>query len=81
VTTGARECSLLSILLFFFHYSLALLRLALHPVDGGGIELVLEVGGVVFLDHLDAGAAILRDLINVRAFMIVNARASPPVST
>ena len=29
---------------------------------------MFEVRRVEFLDHLDAGAAVLRDLINVRAF-------------
>ena len=35
-------------------------------VDGRGVEHVLDVRGVEFLDHLHAGAAVLGDLINVR---------------
>jgi hypothetical protein len=40
----------------------------LADVDGGGIECVLEMRRVEFLDHLDAGAAVLRNLIDVGAF-------------
>src|SRR5438128_2692097 len=56
-------------LLLWFHGRLVLLFCFRAPyVDRGGVETVLEVGRVVFLDHLDTGAAVLRDLINVRAF-------------
>src|SRR5450759_1969184 len=55
-------------LLILFRGRLVLLCLLPPYVDRSGVEAVLEVGGVVFLDHLDAGAAVLRDLINVRAF-------------
>jgi len=37
-------------------------------VDGGGVERVLDMRGVEFLDHLDAGAAVLGDLVYVGAF-------------
>src|SRR5665213_2515383 len=47
-------------------------------VDRGGVETVLEVGCVVFLDHLNAGAAVLRDLINVRAFHETQADVGVP---
>ena len=36
------------------------------------------MGGVVFLDHLDTGAAVLRDLINVRAFHETQADVGVP---
>lgn len=35
-------------------------------VDGGRADHVLDVRGIVFLDHLDAGAAITGDGIHVR---------------
>src|ERR1017187_3076953 len=47
-------------------------------VDRGGVGTVLEVGGVVFLDHLNAGAAVLRDLINVRALHQTQADVGVP---
>jgi len=37
-----------------------------HDVDGGGIQRVLDVGGIMLLDHLDAGPAVLCDLIDIR---------------
>ena len=37
-------------------------------VNSGSVHHVLDVGCVKFLDHLDAGAAVLRDLIHVGAF-------------
>jgi len=39
-----------------------------HDVDGGGVDRVLDVSGIVLLDHLDTGPAILRDLIDIRPF-------------
>ena len=39
-----------------------------HDVDRGGVEAGLDVRGIVFLDHLDAGAAVLGDLVDVRPF-------------
>ena len=45
----------------------SLARLA--DIDGSSVERGLEVGGVVFLDHLDAGPAVLGDLTNVRPSM------------
>src|ERR1700691_4808901 len=65
-------------LLLWFRGRLVFLRLLPPYVDRGGIEAVLEVGGVVFLDHLDAGAAVLRDLINVRAFHETQADVGVP---
>src|ERR1039458_1369442 len=47
-------------------------------VDRGGFETVLEVGRVVFLDHLYAGAAVLRNLIDVRAFHQTQADVGVP---
>jgi hypothetical protein len=45
---------------------LALAALAgAHDVDRSGVERVLEMRGVEFFDHLDAGATILGDLIDV----------------
>jgi len=47
-------------------------------VDRGGVESVLEVGRVVFLDHFDTGAAVFRDLVNVRAFHETQADVGMP---
>jgi hypothetical protein len=38
------------------------LRYTPHDVDRGGVETGLDVSRVVLLDHLDAGAAVFRDL-------------------
>ena len=38
-----------------------------HDVDCGGVERRLDMRRVVFLDHLDAGAAVLGDLVDVGA--------------
>jgi hypothetical protein len=35
-------------------------------VDGLGVQHVLEMRGMVLLNHLDAGAAVLGDLVDVR---------------
>jgi hypothetical protein len=56
--TGALPCSLV----------LARRELRAANVDGGRIERVLDVRRVEFLDHLDAGAAVLGDLVDVGAF-------------
>ncbi len=51
--------------------SLGFLRLLwLSPYDliAAASRLVLDVRGVVFLDHLNAGAAVLGDLVDVRTF-------------
>src|SRR4029079_19524013 len=42
-------------------------RLGASHIDDRGIHHVLDVGGVELLDHLNAGTAILGDLINVGA--------------
>src|ERR1017187_9848435 len=47
-------------------------------VDRGGVKAVLEVGSVVFLDHLNAGAAVLRNLVYVRAFHETQADVGMP---
>src|ERR1035437_7171919 len=65
-------------LLLLFGGRLVLPWLLPPDVDRGGVETVLEVGGVVFLDHLNAGAAVLRDLINVRAFHETQADVGVP---
>ncbi len=39
-----------------------------HDVDGGGIEVGLDVRRVIFFDHLDAGAAVFGDLVDVGTF-------------
>ena len=57
-----------SVLLEVFDWLSLLFCLRPHDVDGGGVELGLDMGCVVFLDHLDAGAAVFCDLIDVRAF-------------
>ena len=44
-----------------------LLRLGPHDVDRGGVEVRLDVRRVIFLNHLDAGAAVFGDLVDVRA--------------
>ena len=43
------------------------LRFGLHHIDRGGIKVGLDVRRVIFLDHLDAGAAVLGDLVDVGA--------------
>jgi hypothetical protein len=50
----------------FAGLSLSLDRAPSH-VDRGGIEHRLDVGGVEFLDHLDARAAVLGNLVDVGA--------------
>ena len=46
-----------------------LLRLGLTPdVHGGGADARRNVRGIILLDHLDAGPAVLGDLIDVRTF-------------
>src|SRR5258708_36409105 len=67
-----------SLLLWFGRRLVLLFGFRTPYVDRGGVEAVLEVGGVVFLDHLDAGAAVLRDLINVRAFHETKADVGVP---
>ncbi len=42
-------------------------RTAPPGIDRGDIEAGLDVGRVELLDHLDAGAAILGDLVDIRA--------------
>ena len=46
---------------------LSLRFLGLRLLIVGGVQRVLEMNGVKFLDHLDAGAAVLGDLIDVGA--------------
>src|SRR5208282_3593105 len=62
-TAGARTHRLVSgfRLVFLFRWPRP------HDVDGGGVELRLDVGGVVFFDHFDAGAAVFGDLVDVGA--------------
>src|ERR1022692_3168527 len=67
-----------SLLVWFRGRLVRLFRLRPPYVDRGGVETVLEVGRVVFLDHLDAGAAVLRDLVNVRAFHETQADVGVP---
>jgi len=43
-------------------------RKRLAAVDRCGVDARLDVRGVIFLDHLDAGAAVFGDLVDVRAF-------------
>src|ERR1700722_14800180 len=50
----------------------------LAHVDRGGVERVLEVRSVEFLDHLDARAAVLRDLVDVGAFEEAEADVGVP---
>src|ERR1700730_8671736 len=49
-------------------YGLATRRPLAPHVDGGRIEGGLDVRRIEFLDHLDTGAAVLGDLVDVRAF-------------
>src|SRR5665213_563812 len=66
-------------LLLWFGGLLVLLFCFRPPyVDRGGVETVLQVGSVIFLDHLNAGAAVLRNLINVRAFHETQADVGVP---
>jgi len=37
-------------------------------IDGGCVDIVLQMPPVKLLDHLDAGAAVLGNLINISAF-------------
>ncbi len=46
----------------------ALARLRLPDIDGGSIKRVLQVRRIKLLDHLDAGAAIFGDLLDIGAF-------------
>jgi hypothetical protein len=39
-----------------------------HDVDRGGVKVCLDVRRVIFLDHLDAGAAVFGDLVDVGTF-------------
>src|SRR5271157_442851 len=39
-----------------------------HDVDRGGVKLRLNMRRVILLDHLDAGAAVFGDLVDVGAF-------------
>src|SRR5258708_37026273 len=57
-----------SVFLEVFAWLSLLFCLRPHDVDGGGVELGLDMGGVVFLDHLDAGAAVFGDLVDVGTF-------------
>lgn len=50
-----------------------LTTLWLTGVDGFGIQRVLKVRGVVVLDHLDTGRAVVGYLIDVCAFHEVHA--------
>ena len=57
-----------SVFLEVFGWFFLLFCLWPHDVDGGGIELGLDMGGVVLLDHLDTGAAVFGDLVDVGTF-------------
>jgi hypothetical protein len=48
-----------------FVSSFVFVLLGPHDVDRGGVKPGLDVRRVVFLDHLDAGAAVLGDLVDV----------------
>ena len=37
-------------------------------VDRSGVQVRLDVRGIIFFDHLDAGTTVLGDLIHIRAF-------------
>ena len=39
---------------------------SLAHINGGGVQRILDMRGVVILDHLDAGAAVFGDLVDVR---------------
>src|ERR1017187_770265 len=66
-------------LLLWFRGRLVLLFWFRPPnIDCGGVENVLQVGSVIFLDHLNVGAAVLRDLIDVRAFHETQADVGVP---
>ena len=47
---------------------LRLLWFGPHDVDRGGVKIRLDMRRIVFLDYLDAGAAVFGDLVDVRAF-------------
>src|SRR5712691_5159750 len=57
-----------SVFLEVFGWFFLLFCLWPHDVDGGGIELGLDMGGIVLLDHLDTGTAVFGDLIDVGTF-------------
>src|SRR5271157_1289037 len=46
-----------------------------HDVDRGGVKVRLDVRRVISLDHLDAGAAVLRNLVDVGPFHQAQAAA------
>lgn len=43
-------------------------RLRPHDVDRGVVQVRLDMRCVIFFDHLDAGAAVFGDLVDVGAF-------------
>jgi hypothetical protein len=49
-----------------------------HDIDRGRIELGLQVCSIIFLDHFDAGPAVLGDLVDVRAFQEAQADVGVP---
>ena|ERR1700733_569916 len=58
--------------------SYTLIWLGPHDVDGGGVKIGLDVRCIVFLDHLDAGAAVLGDLVDIRALHEAQANICMP---
>ena len=55
-------------LVFAGRFGGAAVRPLPSDVNGRRVDHVLDVRGVKFLDHLDAGAAVLRDLVDVGPF-------------
>ena len=49
-----------------------------HDVDSGRIELRLQMRRIVFLNHLDAGPAVLGNLIDAGTFRQVRADVGVP---
>ena len=50
----------------------------LTNVDEGRIDHILEMRRVVFLDHLDAGAAVLGDLIDISSLQKTETNVTVP---
>ena len=51
-----------------FGWSLFLFWFCSHDVDRGGVKIRLDVRRVILLNHLDTGAAVFGDLVDVGTF-------------
>ncbi len=72
------KSNLVVVITSMFWLWLLAFALGTADIDGCGIKRVLNVGSVKLLDHLDAGAAILRYLVNVGALHEAHANVRVP---